>query len=343
MKEYFLGKVSAIVPVYNVEKYLSRCLDSIINQTYKNIEIILVNDGSNDDSLEICNYYKNKDKRIKLVNKTNGGLSSARNSGLRIATGEYILFIDSDDWILEETINELIYYAQKYKVDFVRYSPVYAGYSNIEDGTPWKFPDERQIEPGYYDKERIRTEIFDRLFITDKLTLGPIVSAVLSLYSREFLLKYNLYFDENIKYSEDVIFNAKVVYNTKSFYFIKDSYYYYYYYNNGSITKSFNQDKWISCKSLSYELEKYFNSIEMGYFSNQLRLMNFYNILSGVGNVKGIKNIKDKVTYIDSIVEDDFTKESMKFKFPNNISWKLKVILWCIKHKLKLALIIIMR
>lgn len=89
--------VSVIIPVYNVEQYLKQCLDSVINQTYKNLEIILVDDGSTDNSGKICDEYALKDTRIKVIHKDNGGLSDARNTGLKIATGEYITFIDSDD------------------------------------------------------------------------------------------------------------------------------------------------------------------------------------------------------------------------------------------------------
>lgn len=94
-----MDKISIIVPIYNVEKYLEVCLNSIINQTYKNLEIILVNDGSTDSCLDICNKYKIKDERILLINKQNGGLSDARNMGIEVASGKYIMFIDSDDWI----------------------------------------------------------------------------------------------------------------------------------------------------------------------------------------------------------------------------------------------------
>ena len=91
--------ISIIVPVYNVSEYLPRCLDSLINQTYKNIEIILVNDGSTDNSLEICKKYAEKDLRIKVIDKENGGISSARNTGIAEASGEWIGFVDSDDYI----------------------------------------------------------------------------------------------------------------------------------------------------------------------------------------------------------------------------------------------------
>lgn len=89
--------ISVIVPVYNVGKYLEECLESLVNQTLENIEIICVNDGSTDNSLNVLNEYRKKDKRITVVNKANGGVSSARNIGLRIARGEYIAFVDADD------------------------------------------------------------------------------------------------------------------------------------------------------------------------------------------------------------------------------------------------------
>lgn len=91
--------ISVIVPIYNVEKYLERCVESIINQTYKNLEIILVDDGSPDNCPQMCDDYAKKDSRIKVVHKKNGGLSDARNAGMKVATGEYVSFIDSDDYI----------------------------------------------------------------------------------------------------------------------------------------------------------------------------------------------------------------------------------------------------
>ena len=94
-----MKKISVIVPVYNVERYLKRCIESIINQTYKDLEIILVDDGSTDSSGNICDEYKKIDKRISVIHKKNGGLSDARNEGLKVVTGTYIAFVDSDDFL----------------------------------------------------------------------------------------------------------------------------------------------------------------------------------------------------------------------------------------------------
>lgn len=122
--------VTVIVPVYNVEKYLSRCLESIVNQTYRNLEIILVDDGSTDSSGEICDEYASKDKRIIVIHKENGGLSSARNAGLDICSyGSYLMFVDSDDYLDVNAIEILIDHMQHYDADMVVFN-FYATYEN---------------------------------------------------------------------------------------------------------------------------------------------------------------------------------------------------------------------
>lgn len=114
-----MEKISIIIPVYNVEPYLERCLNSVINQTYSNIEIILVDDGSTDDSGIMCDDYKRQDTRIKVIHKENGGLSSARNEGLKYITGEYFTFIDSDDYMRTDYISKMYEATDNKKIDMV--------------------------------------------------------------------------------------------------------------------------------------------------------------------------------------------------------------------------------
>lgn len=109
--------VSIVIPVYNVEQYLKRCLDSIINQTYQTLEIILINDGSTDNSGSICDAYQKKDSRIVVIHKENGGLSDARNRGIDIATGEYITFVDSDDFVSLDYVEVLVQLLEKCNAD----------------------------------------------------------------------------------------------------------------------------------------------------------------------------------------------------------------------------------
>ena len=100
--------VSVIIPVYNVEKYLAECVDSVLNQTHRNIEVILVDDGSSDGSGAMCDAYAEQDERVRVIHKTNGGQSSARNAALEVMTGEWLLFVDSDDWIEPDTLEALL-------------------------------------------------------------------------------------------------------------------------------------------------------------------------------------------------------------------------------------------
>ena len=116
-------KISVILPVYNVEKYLRQCLDSVINQTYKNLEIILVNDGSTDNSGKICEEYALNDERIKVIHKENGGISSARNAAIDIAKGQYITFIDSDDDVELDYIDYLYDILKKFNlISYIHYN-----------------------------------------------------------------------------------------------------------------------------------------------------------------------------------------------------------------------------
>lgn len=117
-----MKKLSVVVPVYNVEEYLKRCVDSIINQNYPNIEIILVDDGSKDSSGKICDILAAKDKRIKVIHQSNGGLSAARNTGIDNATGDYIDFLDSDDELLPNVFNDLIPLLEQNNLDIMIYA-----------------------------------------------------------------------------------------------------------------------------------------------------------------------------------------------------------------------------
>lgn len=151
--------VSVIVPVYNVEKYLRRCLDSVINQTYKKLEIILVDDGSTDRSGEICDEYAKKDKRIKVIHKENGGLSSARNAGMARCSGYYIFFLDGDDELCQACIELMCQKGADGKYDIV-VSP----YVTIENGkrkSPFKHSESKEMEVREALKELLMSELFD--------------------------------------------------------------------------------------------------------------------------------------------------------------------------------------
>ena len=242
-----MGKlVSIIIPIYKVEAFLSRCVESVLVQTYKDIEIILVDDGSPDKCPQICDEYAEKYFQIKVVHKQNGGLSSARNAGMKVATGEYILFVDSDDWIDTEMVTELVRIAEREKVDFVRSRAKYANWPNHKDGTVCDFGIENMMHTGRYSREMMEKEILPICIATPQITFGPIVSAWGALYKRKLLVSNCIAFDDDIKYDEDCIFNARLLLCCDSFFYLNEPQYYNYYFNDTSITKSYRADRWES-------------------------------------------------------------------------------------------------
>lgn len=326
-------KVTVIIPIYKVEKYLERCVYSVFKQTLINIQIILVDDGSPDNCPNICDRLSKEDNRVEVIHKKNGGLASARNAGLKQAKGDYIFFLDSDDWIDENSLEELVLTADSNKVDFVRFRPMYAGWPNIEDGTLCDFGTEEGMEEGIYNREMIINEVFPRLFATPELTLGVIVAAWRSLYNREFLEKNHLLFDDNVKYSEDTIFSAKVVYAAQSFYYLDGARYYHYFYNAESITKSFRSDRWDSCKELMATFEKNFLEKDDYDFSEQLELQKLYCVASALGQRNYIADRTERKQYCKMICEDTITIGACRYIYLLHVPLKMRIMFYLIRAK----------
>ena len=181
--------ISIIIPIYNAEKYLERCLQSVITQTYKNLEIILINDGSKDNSKKICEEFKNKDSRIRLINKENEGVSTARNNGIDLITGEYVLFVDSDDWLEKEMCEILLNKIEKEKTDIV-----VCGYNNYYENKN----ELEHIELKEYNKS------FNYLISDDNTKYGGFPWN--KLMKKEFIKNK---FDTDIYYYENLLFFLK--------------------------------------------------------------------------------------------------------------------------------------
>ena len=222
-----MPKISVIVPVYNVEKYLSQCLNSIIEQTFSDIEIICVNDGSTDNSRKILEQYAQKDSRIKIVDKKNGGLSSARNAGMKVAQGEYYSFIDSDDWI-DETMLEKLYNSMVSLDTDISICAVHQydeTNQKIDDTNPY-------YTLGYFD------ESFDnRAFSyvdTKPFLLDVCVMAWNKLYRKSFIDECQAEFPDGLIF-EDGPFFFSIFFKTKRVSIVRDFLYYYRINRSGSI------------------------------------------------------------------------------------------------------------
>lgn len=221
-------KVSFIIPVYKVEQYLSQCVESITSQTYRDIEIILVDDGSPGGCPALCDSLAVNDDRIKVVHKENGGLSDARNAGLRVATGDYVVFVDGDDfWMEKGALDKLVSFVEKHvECDFVGYNCSYY-YQDTNSYSPWVKYDDSLSES---------TSGSEAMTLLVKSGTFP-MSACLKIIKREFLVKNELYFVKG-QIAEDIPWFINLLDKCDKCGFV--NYYIYAYRQNvaGSITNS---------------------------------------------------------------------------------------------------------
>lgn len=253
-----MSKVSIIVPCYNVQDYVSFCLDTLINQDYKDIEILCINDGSTDNTPNILSHYEKFDARIKVIHQENGGLSSARNTGIEHAAGKYLCFVDSDDYVSLQFVERAIKTAEKYDADMVYFNyltqnmntrRVSASYIGLEDF-------ERE------DKLILKSELTD----TDILKMGVI--SCNKLYKTEFIKSNDIRFIEGLRYEDNPWF-AEVLGKAERFAFLEAPLYYYRLDRKGSLM----------------------NTVEAGYLDSVKALEIKDSILSRYGLYDRVKGI----------------------------------------------------
>ena len=235
--------VSIIIPVYNVEDYLKRCVDSIIGQTYKNIEIILIDDGSTDKSGNICDDYLKADKRIKVIHKKNGGLSDARNFGLNISQGDYVCFVDSDDFVSELYVEKLLENSLRTGADVCACNFYY-----IDEFNKKWIKAEKQ-EKIYKSDEAIK-DIFTVKQNTEVMVWNKI-------YKKELLDKNDIKFPVG-KIHEDNFTTYKIYDKANYVSLINDKLYYYYQRSDSIMGKAFNKKRFDILIALK-EIKKYFS------------------------------------------------------------------------------------
>lgn len=218
-----MAEVSIIVPVYNVEKYLSFCLDSLVNQTFKDIEIICVNDGSTDNSTEVLEHYAGFDKRIKIINKENGGLSSARNAGLDAATGKYIAFVDSDDFVSHFLVERAYNFVQKKNADFAAFGFDYVVGNSL-----------KLYESGFSFPKSLVGKCVYETDLNENFYTKIHPTAWCKFYSAKLIQNNNLRFCEDIIF-EDLPFAAEVYLSANRMVYTNLPLYYYRAERQGSI------------------------------------------------------------------------------------------------------------
>lgn len=200
--------ISVIIPIYMVEDYLERCINSVITQTYSNIEIILVNDGSKDGCGDICNAFQDRDERINVIHQSNGGLSDARNAGLKKATGDYIFYLDSDDWLKENCIERLVKKALEYDADIVQCNFYYTYPEHL-------LQDDRGFIKGEHEKLLDSKEALERLIENVEVknfAWGKLIRSELA--KQEHFPKGKLF--------EDTFWTHRIIAKTKTYLALKE-------------------------------------------------------------------------------------------------------------------------
>lgn len=299
-----MDKISVIVPVYNAEKYLKRCLDSIINQTYKNLEIILINDGSNDSSLEICKEYEKKDKRIFVYNQKNKGISYTRNRGIELSSGKYISFVDSDDVIslrMYEILHNLII-KENVKIAECKY---------INFNKKCEFKENNNYNV-YFDLDILKENLKENIsnFLWNKLILKELFVGV--------KFKENIIFED-----QDVIY--KLLEKTNKV-IISDSVLYGYFQRDDSYIHTYSYKKLINYINVysekhNYLLQKY-PSLKKAL--NECYIYNIFILYRNIVLAQNKKWLKDKNVILERKKLKKFLKETkINFSFIKNILIKI--------------------
>lgn len=334
-----MSKVSIIIPIYNVEKFLPVCLDSATGQTYKDIEIICIDDGTPDSGVSIVKAYMEKDSRIKLISQENQGLSGARNTGVDNSTGDYIIFLDADDWIDPETVETAVTFAEKENADAVMW-----GYIRefADKSTEKRIFDGNKV----FDKEETKNLIHRRMagLIGEELAhpenADSLVTAWGKLYRSDIIKNNSLkYVDTKIIGTEDALFSLQYFGYVDKCVFIDKPFNHYRKDNNVSLTRSYKPKLFSQWSALYDKMELYINENNCPNsfreaLNNRICLsitgLGITELTNDKGMIERIKNIKKFLS--SERYKKAYKNLTLKY-FP--LHWK--IFFFCCKHRLSVA------
>ncbi len=300
--------LSVVVPVYNVSDYLDDCINSILRQTYTDLQIILVDDGSTDDSGEKCDRFAERDNRIKVIHKQNGGLMSAWKAGVREAEGEYIGFVDSDDYIDSNMYSTLIQSAEKNSSDIALCGLIREYGIHTEKETFY-------LESGVYDRKAIEERIFPIAISNGTmLNRGLSPNRVTKIFKRELLLKNLEYCDERISLGEDMLPTFSCICDAQNVTVLADFNPYHYKIRSDSIMGSYNPNFFKQSLLLNSVLTDIANEKKVYDFkaqlTNDLLSLAYYGIERNIASKKADK--KEIISYIKEMAASDEFKAALK-------------------------------
>lgn len=322
-----MKKVSVIIPVYNVEKYIDKCMESVLNQTYSNLEIILVDDGSPDNSGKMCDEYTVKDNRVKVIHKENGGLSSARNMALDIATGEYVAFIDSDDFVETTMIEKVVSKIEETNADVCMFSYfTYNGETSVAHARP--------LDKDEYETEEIRDLIIP-MFIGQKDAVGHhLLGFVCCQLFRRSSIGEQRFKSEREYYAEDIVFDLEFYIRAKKMCVVNEPLYYYRYVES-SLSNRYRKNLFDKFALLLEFKQSFVLDNDIKDCERRILRSAFRSAIGGALNVKKAPELtkKEKKQEIKKIAHHPLVKLSLKTVKPKGI----KEIIFAKLLKLKWA------
>ena len=324
--------ISVIVPVYNVEKYLEKCINSILDQSYGNIEIILVDDGSKDNSGAICNEYKEKHKNIKVVHKENAGLGLARNSGLEFVEGAFVTFVDSDDWVSQDLIQHMYNAVIENHVDFCK-----SGFQHVRHSG--EVVSLTRYENEVYEGEEAAKKLLPRMVGSSPDAHDSLEMCVCAvLYKTEIIMKHNLQFpSERVLISEDLVFNIDYLQYANGACSI-DAIDYNYRMNDVSLSQRYRPDRLEASAFFYNEMRKKLEGL--GYGADTiLRLDRMFFIYTRMSIAQEKKQVsgndrKTSIANIKRICENKTVQKTIKEYPVERLGKKQKIFLKLIQHKM---------
>lgn len=333
-----MDKISVIVPVYNVEKYLERCINSLLDQTYSNLEIILVDDGSTDRSGQICDQYKNRDNFV-VIHKENAGLGMARNTGLDVATGKYIIFVDSDDYIDDDMIQSLYEEIQRTGADTCigGFKRVYANHTDVL---------KTELPRKEYIGKEVCTELLPMMFGRVEGLPSVEMSVWKVIFSNDIIKKHRLRFPSEREFiSEDIIFDTEY-YPLSQKVCISPTVGYNYCCNEDSLTTRYNKERFNKQVILYNELEK--RVTELGI--RDLAIERMYSTLVAIARYSiklevkfsGQNGREESYTHIQNICNNETLQTVLSEQNQSTVRLQSRMINYLIRYKMINLLVFVM-
>ena len=331
-----MKKVTIIIPIYNLEKYIKKCIDSVIKQTLKEIEIILVDDGSTDASPSICDDYAKNDDRIKVVHQKNMGLSGARNTGIHESTGKWFMIVDGDDWLEPDAVEVLYKNAEDNDSDIF--------ISSFYDNYPQK-----QIKDSFFNEDRLqfhtpeeKTYLQENCISRNKYSNKKCVTNVgvtwARLYKRQFIIDKNLEFIVGLKRTQDAIFNLYAFeYANKVDYIDIPTHHYRIWENSAS--RKYSKDFHITANELSQHILEFMKKTNKEIVMKQAYYSKVFKLLIEIIKIEIIPiannlSFKEKKKFLKQLSESDIYSEAIKNVDKKTLNRNQNLVHTLLKYKL---------